>query len=197
LDIEVPASLPGAHNLSNIAAALTVIQKIGGDLHAACRSVASFRALSHRLQLLGELNGLRYIDDSISSAPVATVAALEALPGSNITLIVGGLDRGVDWTPYMHRMGESLPAAVIALPDNGPVIVDCLQAAGIRPPGGMHQVANMAEAVLLAKRLTRRGGVVLLSPGAPSFPHFRDYRDRGCQFAGLCGFEPDQSGLEG
>ena len=195
-EIEMPEGLPGSHNLSNVAAALAVIQNIGGDLHAAGSSVAGFRALSHRLQLLGEQSGLRFIDDSISSAPVATLAALEALPDSNVTLIVGGLDRGVDWTPYMPRMGESLPAAVIALPDNGPVIVDCLRAAGIRPPGGMHLVADMAEAVLLARKLSRAGGVVLLSPGAPSFPHFRDYRDRGCQFARLCGFEPDESGLE-
>jgi UDP-N-acetylmuramoylalanine--D-glutamate ligase len=196
LDIEMPAGLPGSHNLSNVAAALAVIQNIGADLHAASHSIADFRALSHRLQLLGEQDGIRYIDDSISSAPVATVAALEALPGLNVTLIVGGLDRGVDWTPYMQRIGESLPAAVIALPDNGPAIVACLQAAGVRPRGGMHQVANMAEAVLLAKKLSRQGEVVLLSPGAPSFPHFRDYRDRGCQFAGLCGFEPDETGLE-
>lgn len=195
LAVEMPAGLPGAHNLSNVAAALTVIQTIGADQSVALKSIAAFRSLSHRLQMLGEQNGVRYIDDSISSAPVATVAALETLAGQSVTLIVGGLDRGVDWTPYKNRIDLCRPAAIIAVPDNGPRIISSLKSAGVRPAGGVYEARDLAEAVVLAKKLTPQGGIVLLSPGAPSFPHFRDYRDRGCQFAELCGFEPDESGL--
>lgn len=195
LAVDMPEGLPGAHNLSNAAAALTVVQEIGADISTALESISTFRPLSHRLQMLGTRAGIRFIDDSISSAPVATLAALEALPGQKVTLIAGGLDRGVDWSPYMLRLSNCRPAAIIAVPDNGSRIIASVQAAGIQPPEGLHFAQDLAAAVSLARELTSQGGVVLLSPGAPSFPHFRDYRDRGCQFAAMCGFEPDESGL--
>ena len=131
------------------------------------------------------------MNDSIASTPLATAAALEAFSGQTVTLIVGGLDRGIDWTPYMGAFMARTPLAVIGLPDNGPRILAALRAAGIEPGGGLHESPDLAAAVELARRITPRGALVLLSPGAPSFPHFRDFRDRGCRFAALCGFELD------
>ncbi len=189
LGIRMPKGLPGKHNVSNTAAALTVIRQMGGNFSAACNAVSSFRSLPHRLQPVGEQNGVRYINDSISSTPVATAAALEALSGETVTLIVGGLERGVDWVPYMDTIGATPPEAVIAIPDNGPAIVEVFRSSGVSPAKGLHEVAGLADAVSLAQKITPAGGVLLLSPGAPSFPRFRDYRDRGCQFARLCGFE--------
>jgi len=189
LPLRVPAGLPGSHNLSNIAAVLTVAREIGLEPAAASEAVASFRALPHRLQLLGERSGLRFVNDSISSTPVATVAALESFAGEALTLIVGGLDRGLDWVPYMSAFAAQLPHAVIGVPDNGPRIVATLRDAGISPPAGLHETPDLAAAVALARKLSPPGAVVLMSPGAPSFPRFRDYRDRGRQFAGCCGFD--------
>ncbi|RPH97262.1 MAG: UDP-N-acetylmuramoyl-L-alanine--D-glutamate ligase [Lysobacterales bacterium] len=189
LELRLPDGLPGAHNLSNTAAVLTVIRALGGELDAAIEAIATFRPLPHRLQLLGESSGLRYVNDSIASTPVATAAALEAFAGQALTLIVGGLDRGIDWTPYMGAFAARTPLAVIGLPDNGPRILAALRAAGVEPGRGLHECQDLAAAVELARRVTPRGAIVLLSPGAPSFPHFRDYRDRGCRFAALCGFE--------
>ncbi|MEE8339727.1 MAG: UDP-N-acetylmuramoyl-L-alanine--D-glutamate ligase, partial [Xanthomonadales bacterium] len=85
-----------------------------------------------------------------------------------------------------------MPRAVIAIPDNGPRIIQTLQNAGLHAELGFHQAASLAEAVELAERLTVPGGVVLLSPGAPSFGQFTDYRDRGRQFARFCGFELEE-----
>ena len=191
LDLQLPRGLPGAHNLSNLAAVLTVIRVIGGDLDSAVAAMADFRPLPHRLQLLGERSQLRFINDSISSAPVATAAALEALSGEKVVLVVGGLDRGLDWTPYMPAFAERTPLAIIGVPDNGSRIIATLRAARIEPAEGLHEAKGLADAVELAVRLAPAGAVVLLSPGAPSFPRFRDFRDRGCQFAALCGFEAD------
>ena len=176
LGIRMPKGLPGRHNLSNTAAALTVIRQMNADFSAACNAVSSFRSLPHRLQPVGERNKVRYINDSISSTPVATAAALEALSGETVTLIVGGLDRGVDWAPYMNTIGASPPEAVIAVPDSGPKIVEVFRRSGIRPAKGLHEVSGLADAVSLAQEITPAGGVLLLSPGAPSFPRFRDYR---------------------
>jgi UDP-N-acetylmuramoylalanine--D-glutamate ligase len=180
--------LTGAHNLSNAAAALTVLRTIGADLSTGIASIASFRGLPHRLQTVGERAGIRFVNDSISSTPVATVAALEAFSGQKVTLIVGGLDRGLDWTPYMGKFSANLPHAVIAIPDNGPRIIREMQRMEISPENGLHESLDLAQAVKLALELTPSSGVVLLSPGAPSFPRFIDYRDRGRQFSRLCGF---------
>jgi UDP-N-acetylmuramoylalanine--D-glutamate ligase len=191
LDLRLPRGLPGGHNLSNLAAVLTVIRAIGADLDAAVAAMADFKPLPHRLQLLGERSELRFVNDSISTTPVATAAALEALSGELVVLIVGGLDRGLDWTPYMPAFAERTPLAIIGVPDNGPRIIATLRAAGIDPSGRLHEAKGLGDAVELALRLAPSGAVVLLSPGAPSFPQFRDFRDRGCQFAALCGFEAD------
>jgi UDP-N-acetylmuramoylalanine--D-glutamate ligase len=190
LPLGLPESLPGAHNLANTAAALTLLRVIGADLEKAIQGISTFRSLPHRLQLVGERSAVRYINDSISSTPVATAAALEALSGQKITLIVGGLDRGLDWTPYMEAFEDCSLRAVIAIPENGQRIIDTMHSAGIEPENGMHPVAGLPAAVKLAEQITNEDGLVLMSPGAPSFPQFEDYRDRGRQFAQLCGFEP-------
>ena len=189
LPVRLPAGLPGAHNLSNTAAVLTTAGVIGVEPEAAVDAMASFRPLPHRLQSLGERSGLRFVNDSISSTPVATVAALESFAGESVTLIVGGLDRGLDWAPYVEAFATTTPLAIIGVPDSGPRIVTTLGDAGICPLRGMHEAPDLAAAVKLARRITPRGAIVLLSPGAPSFPRFRDYRDRGRQFAVCCGFE--------
>lgn len=188
LDLRLPEGLPGIHNLKNTAAALTVLRALGADMEAAVESISSFRSLPHRLQFIGERDGVGYINDSISSTPLATAAALEALAGREVTLIVGGLDRGVDWSPYMESFRTYAPRAVVTIPDNGPRIAQVLAAAGVETQRGCRGADDLAAAVLLARRLTRSGGVVLLSPGAPSFPQFRDFRERGLRFARYCGF---------
>lgn len=184
----IPEGLPGAHNLSNLAAALTVMRLLGADLQSALSSLPSFSSLPHRLQTLGEQGGVQYVNDSISSTPFATVAALQAFSGREVTLIIGGLDRGLDWTPYMGSIRAFLPRAVIGIPDNGPRILRQMKDLNLVPPEGLHESENLTDAVEVSRGLTPPGGVVLLSPGAPSFPRFRDYRERGQQFARLCGF---------
>jgi len=192
LDLQAPDGLPGAHNLSNVAAVLTVVRLIGGDVEAAIRAIAGFRALPHRLQLCGVRSGIGYVNDSISSTPVATAAALESFAGRRVTLIVGGLDRGIDWTPYIRTFARRTPWAVIGIPGSGAKIVATLRGGGICPARGLHEAADLAAAVELARRITPAGAIVLLSPGAPSFPQFRDYRERGRQFARCCGFELEE-----
>jgi UDP-N-acetylmuramoylalanine--D-glutamate ligase len=188
LEACLPDGLPGAHNRSNAAAALTVLRVIGADFSSGLRSIASFRCLPHRLQTVGERAGVRFVDDSISSTPVATAAALETFAGKKVTLIVGGLDRGLDWAPYMCKIRQYLPNVVIGIPDNGGWITGKMRQADITPAGGIHELPDLAAAVEMAREVTPPGGIVLLSPGAPSFPQFEDYRDRGRQFAEFSGF---------
>jgi UDP-N-acetylmuramoylalanine--D-glutamate ligase len=192
LDLRRPPGLPGDHNLSNIAAVLTVVRLVGGEVAAAAAAIGEFRPLPHRLQLCGLRSGVRCVNDSISSTPVATAAALESFAGQRVSLIVGGLDRGIDWKPYMSSFLRHTPLAVIGIPASGARILKVLGDCGVHPPEGLHEAADLAAAVELALRITPGGAVILLSPGAPSFPQFRDYRDRGRQFARLCGFEMEE-----
>jgi UDP-N-acetylmuramoylalanine--D-glutamate ligase len=186
----LPPELPGEHNLSNVAAALTVMRQIGADLTAAAAALPGFRGLPHRLELIGEKNGICFVDDSISSTPVATVAALEAYRGQTVTLLLGGLDRGLDWSPYIDRIRSMLPAAIMGIPDSGDRLIRLLRDAGVEPPLGLHPCTDLEQAMFRARELTPGGGVVLLSPGAPSFPRFRDFQERGRRFAELAGIRP-------
>jgi UDP-N-acetylmuramoylalanine--D-glutamate ligase len=184
----MPPGLPGRHNLLNAAAALTAVGAAGLDVQQAALAVASFKSLPHRLQVLGQRQGVTYINDSIASTPVATVAALEALQDRPIVLILGGMDRGLDWSRYAAAFVQASLRAVIGLPANGPRIIATLRQAGIAPASGFHEVVDLPSAVALARELATAGDTVLLSPGAPSFPQFIDFRDRGQAFARVCGF---------
>jgi len=189
LPARIPPCLPGQHNLLNIAAALTAAGAAGLDLEAAAHSIATFECLPHRLQVLGKREGVTYVNDSIASTPVATMAALEALRDRPILLILGGFDRGLDWSRYAKSFREVPPRVIIGLPESGPRIIETLKNSGLSPAGGFHEVPDLQTAVRRARTLAARGDTVLLSPGAPSFPEFTDYRDRGRTFARLCGFE--------
>lgn len=187
--VSAPASLPGKHNLQNLAAVITLIDKLGVLIPSLDEALLTFTGLPHRLQLIGEKAGIRYVNDSISTTPVSVSAALQTVGYQGVVLLLGGMDRGLDWNGFAAGLAGRVPHAIITLPDNGPKIFDCLKRAGIEPRGGLHQSGNLADAVRLARTLVPENGCVLLSPGAPSFPHFRNFEDRGNQFKKYAGIE--------
>jgi UDP-N-acetylmuramoylalanine--D-glutamate ligase len=180
--VSAPVALPGAHNMHNLAAALTVVDKLGFKIKDIDSALSSFRGLPHRQQFIGEKSGIRYINDSISTTPVSVSAALHTIGTADVVLLLGGLDRGLDWNEFATQLAEQTPHAIITMPDNGPKIFACLKTAGVKPPGGLHTVAQLSDAVELAEEIVPPDGCILLSPGAPSFPHFKDYADRGRKF---------------
>ncbi|HRQ65198.1 MAG TPA: UDP-N-acetylmuramoyl-L-alanine--D-glutamate ligase [Xanthomonadaceae bacterium] len=189
-------ALVGVHNRMNLSAALTVVEALGEDAARLLPALASFRALPHRLQPLGERGGREWIDDSIATTPQATLAALEALGERPLALIVGGHDRGLDWAPLVERLRRLPLRAVVCQGDSGPRI-----AAQLRdelPGQSVTLTADFTEAVAQARAAAGEGGLVLLSPGAPSFPGFRDFSERGRRFAELAGFDvADPLGIGG
>ncbi|HMM58299.1 MAG TPA: UDP-N-acetylmuramoyl-L-alanine--D-glutamate ligase [Rudaea sp.] len=183
--VQIPLS--GEHNASNVCAALAAIECAGLDSFAAARYVASFIPLPHRLQSLGMRDGIEYINDSISTTPYATVEALRSLDGRAVSVIVGGFDRGVDWSGFVEYVAAHPPHTIIATGANGARIAESL--GGVRG-FELTQAATMAEAVSRARAQAPAGSVILLSPGAPSFDQFRDYAERGREFVRLAGFDP-------
>jgi len=156
-------------------------------------AVRDFRPLPNRLQWIGERDDIRYINDSISTTPHASLAALECFAGQRIALLVGGHDRGLDWGDFVaHMARDTPPLEIITMGANGPRIHALLHPLADTGRFGLHAAVDLPEAMALAREaLGREGGVVLLSPGAPSFGAYRDYVARGRHFAALAGFDPD------
>ena len=178
---------PGLHNALNACAALAALETLGLDAIMAAAALASFRPLPHRLQPLGERDGVNWINDSISTTPQATLAALDSLAGREVSVIVGGHDRGLDWSPFVQAVKDRSHLRIVAQGANGPRIALALRQAKTELPLG--EAEDFADAVAMARIVTPMGGVVLLSPGAPSFDQFKDYAARGRRFAELAGFD--------
>jgi len=183
--------LPGAHNRGNLCAALTAIEALGLEAVPLARHAASFRPLPHRLQPLGTRDGREYVNDSISTTPHASLAALDCYANRRVAILVGGYDRGLDWSVFVERMSREPPIAVIAMGQNGARIADGLRSVARGGRFTLIEAAELADAVREAERALGADGVVLLSPGAPSFPRYKDYVERGRHFAKLSGFDPN------
>jgi len=184
--------LPGRHNRGNLCAVLAALEALGLDAVALAPAAEQFRPLPNRLQLLGEKAGLRFVNDSISTTPHASLAALDCFAGERIALLVGGHDRGLDWHDFVQHMAQDTPPVeIITMGANGPRIHALLEPLATAGRFGLHAAGDMAQALALARTaLGAQGGVVLLSPGAPSFGAYRDYVARGRHFAELAGFDP-------
>jgi UDP-N-acetylmuramoylalanine--D-glutamate ligase len=167
---EMPRRMP--HDLLNAQAA-TALATRAGALPEGCADVLRcFRGLPHRMQLLGEVDGIRFVDDSKATTPHATVSAVNALPG--VVLIAGGRNKGLDLTP----LGASAPRAVVAIGEAADEVVAAFTG---RCPVVLAD--SMESAVAQARREVQGGGVVLLSPGCSSFDWYSSYAERGDDFA--------------
>jgi len=184
--------LHGMHNARNACAALAAIELLGFDARTAAVSLHDFKPLPHRLTSLGARDGIEWIDDSISTTPDAALAALASLHGRDVTLILGGFDRGLDWNGFAHELAAHPPHALVMQGAAGPRIARTLREAHVEC--AMEETTNLGEAVSRARACTSASGVVLLSPGSPSFDQFHDYAERGRVFARLAGFDGDAIG---
>ncbi|MFY1637821.1 UDP-N-acetylmuramoyl-L-alanine--D-glutamate ligase [Solwaraspora sp. WMMB335] len=175
--------LVGRHNEGNLCVALAVLDVLGVDCVAdrdiLAEAVAGFAGLPHRLAEIADPSGLTFVDDSISTSPYSAMHAIDAYPDRPLTVIVGGTDRGLDYTPLRdHLVDREL--TVIGVPDSGPRIIGTLaDLPGVRTT----RADDLPAAVRLARELTPAGGVVLLSPAAPSYGHFRNFEHRSEVFA--------------
>lgn len=185
-------AVPGEHNAVNLCGALTVLAAAGFDAPAAARAATSFRPLEHRLQVLGRIpGGPLVVDDGLSTAPEAAVAALRAHGGPGVTILLGGHDRELDYAPLARALAErTVPTLVIGMPESGARIVERIAAACSERGGATVQTqlaADLDDAVARARRHTPPDGVILLSPAAPSFGRFANYRARSDRFRELIG----------
>ena len=162
------------HNLANLAAALAVAREYGIDTAAALRAAEDFPPLQHRQQEIGEIDGVLYVDDSISTTPEATIAALDVYRDRPVTVIIGGHDRGIDYTPLIERLRTAPQPGLVLMDASGRRIGELLDVGS--------RVETMDQAVAEARRITPMGGVILLSPAAPSYGRYRSFIERSDDF---------------
>lgn len=175
--------LPGAHNLENACAAMSAVTElpitVTDEQYAA--GLESFTGLPHRLKLVAEKNGVRYYDDSISTTPGSAIAALKAFTEPKI-LILGGSDKGADYTELAQEIARQQMRTVIVNGANASEIIEILHKNKVSCRVVHLEMAAMSTVVETAANQAQSGDVVILSPAAASFDMFKSYNDRGEQF---------------
>jgi len=187
--------IKGQGNIRNICAVLTALivardfnalpESLGGviDWEKVGHSIASYKPLPHRLQEVVS-QGRIFINDSISTVAESTINAIDAYNDILDTLILGGFDRGISYTAMYKRIVNSNIKTILFFPPSGArMMKDLAQNETLRSKNiSLYEVSTMKEAVHLAKKHTNEGRACLLSPGAPSFPIFKNFEERGNLF---------------
>jgi len=170
--------LRGEHNLENIAAAVAVGKILEIDDNKILEVVRGFKGLEHRLELVGEVNGVTFYNDSFATGPQPTIAAINSFSEPE-TLILGGSDKGLDYSELQAKIEKKDNVKnLILIGDIGEKIGRDIKGKNIISLGK----TSMTQIVKKAREVTPKGGVVILSPAAASFDMFKNYKDRGLQF---------------
>ncbi len=169
--------LPGAHNVGNALAALAAVHAAGASLGGAGETIARFRGLEHRLETVGEVGGVTFVNDSQATTPEATIAALNAF-GGRIVLIAGGRAK-------VHEFGALAEAAarcdadLVVIGEAADEIAEAGKEAGIE---GIARATDLRDAVEVATGRANPGDFVVLSPACASFDMFENMAARGRAF---------------
>lgn len=171
--------LVGAHNADNACAAALMARAAGIGVDAIAKALRDFQPLGHRMQLVRELSGVRFFDDSKATNVGATVAALDGLPRASgrVVLIAGGKHKGASYVPIRERL-ERFGRAAVLIGEATPLVEADFHGASF----AVERATTMADAVKRAYRIARAGDLVLLAPACSSFDMFRSYAHRGDEF---------------
>ena len=173
--------LPGRHNLQNAMAAACAALAIGISPDAIRRGIEEYEPLPHRLQFIAEIRGRRFYNDSLATTPESTAVALESFD-QPVVLLAGGYDKQVE----LSGMAAAIAArakAVALMGQTGPALDELLVTRFDRTPTCRRVCVTFCEAFGWAIDQSQPGDVVLLSPGCASYDWFRNFADRGDQFA--------------
>ncbi len=174
-----PMPIPGRHNLDNALAAAAVGRIAGLSDAQIDSAIAGFKGVEHRLELVGEWEGVRWYNDSKATNPDAGRVALTSFPGQHLVLIAGGYGSGFELAQWVKDVREHA-AAVVLMGASADLLEKELQGHAV-----VRRASSLHEAVEIAAGLAKQGGVVLLSPAYKSFDMFKDFEDRGRRFKAL------------
>ncbi len=176
----LPSKLEGSYNQENIAAAVTLCQRLKINKKVYQSVIKNFSNLEHRLELIMKKNGIKYYDNSFSTTPESTALDLISF-NSPIILLAGGADKGANFKALAKLIKQKVKYVILFTGQASPKIIVDLKIAKY-PENKIKQVSSMAEAVKIAKNLAQTGDIVLLSTACASFGLFKNYKERGEQF---------------
>lgn len=174
-DTNSKRKLLGDHNLNNILFVLMIVDILGYDIKKSVEIINNFEPLEHRMEYVGKYNGIDFYNDSIATIPDATINCINAIKGVD-TLILGGNDRGLDYTDLIQFVNNSNLENIICLPKTAHDYMDKLTKK-------TYKVESLEEAVKIAKKVTKH--VCVLSPAASSYGYFKNFEERGKLFKEL------------
>lgn len=172
---EIP--LLGIHNQLNTLAAIAATKALNISTHNINKGIKTIKSLPHRLEEIGVINGIRYINNSMSTNEASAITSFHAVPGSKI-VIIGGREKGDSCQNYLKLLIKEAKGIII-LGENANQIVQFLKEKNY---GNYTVVHNMEEAIIAAKRYAQKGDTIMLNPGYASFGNFRDFQERGEAF---------------
>ncbi len=173
-------NLIGEPNLENIMIVSLVAKLLNLDLNKAKETIDSFTGLEHRLELVGTFDEVTYYNDTIATIPEATISGIESLKSVN-TLIFGGMDRGIDYSTFIEYLKNSSIENLICMPTTGIKIGKSLENSN----KNIYFVTTLEEAVALAKKITKKKTICLLSPAASSYEAFKNFVEKGNKYKEL------------
>ena len=171
--------LPGVHNVENYMAAIAAVDRLVPD--KIIRDFAkNFGGVEHRIELVRELDGVRYYNDSIASSPSRTIAGLNAFP-EKVILIAGGKDKGISYDSLGPVVNEHVKLLILCGATAGVIRASVEQAENY---GGLEiaDAEDYHQAVSLARSRAKEGDVIILSPASTSFDRFANFMERGRVF---------------
>ena len=150
------------------------------DLNKTIQSIKEFKGLEHRLEYVGIVDEIIYYNDSISTVPESTINGVEALKDVN-TLLVGGNSRGLDLSKLVEYLKGSNIENIICISTTG----ESIYAELMKHKASIYKVETLEEAVRIAKKVTKKNKICLLSPAASSYNQFKNFEERGKVFKEL------------
>lgn len=179
-DINSHRLLLGDHNLRNIMIVLTIARILNLDMNKVIDTINSFKGLEHRLEYVGKYNDIIYYNDAIATIPDATINAIKSLKKVD-TLIFGGMDRGIDYQQLVDYLNSGIVRNLICMPTTGYKIADMITNNHVN----VYKTQMLDEAVKIAKQITAKEHICLLSPAAASYEYFKNFQEKGRRFKQL------------
>jgi len=183
IDLNDGRLLKGDHNIRNIMAAVCACKLVGIPDDVISEGIRTFKGLEHRMEYVGEFNGIHFYNDSIATIPEATIEAVKTLKTVD-TLILGGFDRGIEYDKLAEFIAGSAIANIILLGEAGKRIQDGLKQYDTTGKTILH-MQSLEDAVHIAKAKTKKSKICLLSPAAASYDKFKNFEERGCLYKKL------------
>ncbi|MEX0621730.1 MAG: UDP-N-acetylmuramoyl-L-alanine--D-glutamate ligase [Candidatus Woykebacteria bacterium] len=173
--------IPGEHNIQNITASIAAASILKIPHKVTAQAIGAFKGLPHRLELVAEINGVKYYNDSASTTPETAIAAINSFKEPKI-IILGGSSKQADFSNLGKKIVESNIKGVILIGEEAKRIENSIKKSGHFEGSLVKNLTSMRKIVESAKNLASNGDVIVLSPASASFDMFENYEARGEKF---------------